>query len=67
MGENPSPLGEAFKVDDPFAPLAEAGGLRKRRSRDPRPKFVGSAKGREGRDVCDVLARGCGLTWRRTV
>jgi hypothetical protein len=29
MGENPSPLGEAFKVDDPLAPPAEAGGLRK--------------------------------------
>jgi hypothetical protein len=27
MGENPSPLGEAFKVDDPLAPPAEAGGL----------------------------------------
>ena len=50
MGENPSPLGEAFKVDDPFAPPAEAGGLRKRRSKDPRPKFVGGGKSREGRD-----------------
>jgi hypothetical protein len=29
MGENPSPLGEAFKVDDPLAPPAEAGGLGK--------------------------------------
>jgi hypothetical protein len=28
MGENPSPLGDAFKVDDPLAPPAEAGGLR---------------------------------------
>jgi len=27
MGENPSPLGEAFKVDDPLVPPAEAGGL----------------------------------------
>jgi hypothetical protein len=30
MGENPSPLGEAFKVDDPLAPPAEAGDLRKK-------------------------------------
>jgi hypothetical protein len=26
MGENPSPLGEAFKVDDSLAPPAEAEG-----------------------------------------
>jgi len=67
MGENPSPLGEAFKVDDPVAPPAEVGGLRKRWSKDRRPKFGGSGKGRGDRDVCDALARGCGLTWRQTV
>ena len=26
-GENPSPLGEPFEVDDPLAPPSEAGGL----------------------------------------
>jgi hypothetical protein len=30
MGENPSPLGEAFKVDDPLAPPAEARGLKEK-------------------------------------
>ena len=25
MGENPSPLGEAFKVDDPLAPQLKLG------------------------------------------
>jgi hypothetical protein len=47
MGENPSPLGEAFKVDDPLAPPAEAGGLGNGLSKDPRSKFVGSGKSRE--------------------
>jgi hypothetical protein len=35
MGENPSPLGEAFKVDDPFTPSAEAADLGKQVNKDP--------------------------------
>jgi len=58
MGENPSPLGEAFKVDDPLAPPAEAGGLRSRWSEDRWLKFVGSDRAGEGRDVWDEFARG---------
>jgi hypothetical protein len=34
MGENPSPLGEAFKVNRPFGPPAEAGGLGKQVEKD---------------------------------
>ena len=33
MGENPSPLGEAFKVDRRYAPPAEDGGLGKQEIR----------------------------------
>jgi hypothetical protein len=49
MGENPSPLGEAFKVNDPLAPSSEAGGLGESVEEGPVTKILGRCEMREGR------------------
>ena len=67
MGENPSPLGEAFKVDDPLAPPAEAGGLREDEAKIRDESLSAMVKAERVAMFVMCWRRAACLTWRRTV
>src|SRR5262245_40782215 len=67
MGENPSPLGEAFRLIIRFSPSSSWGFRGNRRTRTGEKNSWTMRSDKESVLFCDLLAQARASTWRRTV